>query len=194
MAYTWFDFRTLEGYISDGTDGVWNGGGLSVNSTLNGLTGSWNADRSATTGNQTLSYGPRLAGAITATSGIYVFTITGFTGGVTYPTKICLGFFNAGGTLNAGWKALNAADDSVATGGAGVNVAINDGFCADAAGNTNISFATMQSTLGTAVNITPSGTGLKIVKNTNNLYMMAIGFDLGSPAIVTSPTAMMMRI
>lgn len=194
MAYTWFNFRASLGYIADGADGVWNGGGNGVTSTLNGLTGSWNADRMGSTGNQTLSFGPHLAGAISSTSGADVFTVTGFTAGVTYPTKILLGLFNAGNTRNAGWVALNAADDTVATGGAGVNIAINDGFCGDGAGNTNVTFAAMQSTLGTPVNITPSGTGLKFKKNTNNLYMMAIGFDLGSPAIASVSTAMMMGV
>lgn len=194
MAYTWFDFRAGSGYIADGADGVWNGGGNGVTSTLNGLTGSWNSDRTGSTGNQTLSFGPRLAGAISTTSGGNYFTVSGFTGGVTYPTKIILGYYNAGSNLNAGWVALNAADNSVATGGAGVNISINDGFCGDAAGNTNITFATMQSTLGTAVNITPSGTALRFTKNTNNLYMCAIGFDLGSPAIASVSTAMMMGV
>jgi hypothetical protein len=193
MAYTWFDFRTSSGYISDGTDGVWNGGGNGVTSTLNGLTGSWNADRTASTENNTTSFGPRLAGSVSSTVGGQVFTIDGFTGGVTYPCKICVGKYNAGTTLNAGFSLING-DNSALTGATAQNYAINDGFCADAAGNNNISFATMQSTLGTAINITPSSTSIKLGKSTNNLYVMAIGFDLGSPAIITSSTAMMMGV
>lgn len=193
MAYTWFDFRTAAIYISDGADGVWNGGSNVTPSTLNGLSGIWSADRTGSSENNTTSFGPRLAGAVSSTVGGQVFTISGFTGGVTYPCKICLGKYNAGTTVNAGWSLLNG-DNSALTGAAGGNYAISDGFCADAAGNNNISFATMQSTLGTAINITPSSTSIKLGKNTNALYVMAIGFDLGSPAIASVSTAMMMGV
>lgn len=180
MAYIWFNFRNSLGYISDGADGVWNGGGNGTNSVISPLTGSWNSDRIGSTENSTLSFGPHLAGAVTATSGGQQFTITGFTGGVAIPAKLCLGKYNAGTTVNCGWSLLNAADDSTITGtSGGGNFAIADGSCADALGNV-ISFATMQSTLGTAVTITPTGTGIKLTKgSSNNLAIMAIGFDLG---------------
>lgn len=179
MAYIWFNFRNSLGYISDGADGVWNGGGNGTNSVISPLTGSWNSDRTGSTENGTTSFGPHLAGCVTATSGGQQFTISGFTAGVAVPTKIIMSKPNPGTNINCGWVLLNAADDSVATGGAGWSLTVNDGFCADAAGNNNVSFATMQSTLGTAVNVTPSGTALKLTKNTNSLIVMSIGFDVG---------------
>lgn len=197
MTFAYANMRgsAVNGSIVDAAGDNYNIGSDITAQPIGIWSGIWSENRtSPTSAENTNSTGDaHIAGVVTATSSTHQYIISGLTPNHTYNLKLYLGKYNPGTNIPVGWACVNT-DGSLAH--AGANATIPSGEAKDAPMSATFASpaALVAASGGTAVSITPTGSTLKFGKNTNNMYLMAIGIEDPTAATATSTPLMMMGV